>query len=774
MPRTIHLGEDTGPLTRRITASQFSQQGQVDWVELSRSTIGFSVDILSRLSAASVDPYTVTVGHFLGATFELSKSGREHMQEALSRLHSFDGLGNVLWFGFGIRPVVRTLCVTEEGAVLVALCAALSECFPLEYAAEILHEMVRRKDPTKLAPAVGEWRTLLSACSGIFSTTAFPRRAETLMALQDDEISSGDYAVSVGMAEALEGVGNVSRRVWNSLTIIGGRDAGWIAAVAEWLFGLTVSITGRDGSLMYVNCESDQCAQVHIVICGVEDDPNLTLQVVDKTFDLRQAIDLIRMQGGDDPMTSVTGAKLTPISGRIPWDRCLAATFGQLFDKLLSRSGIVGTLIGSAARIFEAIAHAEEGVPCGVLQYHLLYLEGACGSSLVQNMLHWLPELKKASSSNIQSALSASTFEESRNQYEAAIALLSTTCPCHECNHSVTDAQLPATRCMVKLFETIMVLGRFLSAADVADGLYPCLNGLERIYRHQSAQAWHDFSLEEPLGTIENLLDNPPGTTKTFLEFAAYLFSGRELFVENPNVGYSAMNACAISVSGICVYLDCLCEVSDSPELVGRIDVVPGRVEHQGRPFLYVENQFLRQHYRGETSTWWTNLQNPNDVNGVKAIVRETSTTVELHYEILNIRGQGMGIFVTPLELVRKANLARGLVACQHANTTGELSPALKLKLQHGKVDWKILLAPTLGRCAALMECNAVISQDNSCLDCCVREALIQAFQTIVIISKHHPGDLEASGPSIPIQLANPSNRLAHGEGRRPPGLLES
>jgi len=142
MPLQLTIDDDAQPLTRRLGNRSFQQQGQVDWVSLSWTSVNFSLGILARLSAASVDPYTVTVGHFIGSNFDLSRNGRLNIEEALKGLRYFKGMGDALWFGFGIQHLVRAISVTDQGATFVALCANLSECFEEEIAAEILMNVV--------------------------------------------------------------------------------------------------------------------------------------------------------------------------------------------------------------------------------------------------------------------------------------------------------------------------------------------------------------------------------------------------------------------------------------------------------------------------------------------------------------------------------------------------------------------------------------------------------------------------------------------------------
>lgn len=41
------------------------------------------------------------------------------------------------------------------------------------------------------------------------------------------------------------------------MILYGGSDAGWLAALAEWLLGLRVKITNFDGTVYYTNADTD-------------------------------------------------------------------------------------------------------------------------------------------------------------------------------------------------------------------------------------------------------------------------------------------------------------------------------------------------------------------------------------------------------------------------------------------------------------------------------------------------------------------------------------
>jgi hypothetical protein len=125
------------------------QSGSWPWVNLINSGVSGVVKVLSRYSAAGVDQYTVVVGQIIWGNFKLNVRGARRLEAAIMELKWMNTIGNMLHFGFGVDSVVRNLAATEEGGILVALCAAATESFLPDHAANIFWELVRISKPLR-------------------------------------------------------------------------------------------------------------------------------------------------------------------------------------------------------------------------------------------------------------------------------------------------------------------------------------------------------------------------------------------------------------------------------------------------------------------------------------------------------------------------------------------------------------------------------------------------------------------------------------------------
>jgi hypothetical protein len=166
------------------SGQQFTTTGQVDWAGLGRMQLSASVAVLGRLSAAGVEPLTVAVGQAMCSRIPLGVHGEKVLMEAMGKLKAFSSYGDLIWFGVGVRHILRTLVQTSQGASLVALCAALAECHSTPTAALIMFEMSKvLGSPEDLRPSYDQWKALAKVCSSVLAVTTFGVRLQQLLNL---------------------------------------------------------------------------------------------------------------------------------------------------------------------------------------------------------------------------------------------------------------------------------------------------------------------------------------------------------------------------------------------------------------------------------------------------------------------------------------------------------------------------------------------------------------------------------------------------------------
>ena len=183
---------------------------------------------------------------------------------------------------------------------------------------------------------------------------------------------------------------------------------------------------------------------------------------------------------------------------------------------------------------------------------------------------------------------------------------------------------------------------------------------------------------------------------------------------------------------------------------MGKIHVVPGRIEYNERPYHILVDCFESADRdecgddSDEEKAPWEKLQDHFTLDHVKLVIRESFLTLEVWYDIQDSAGRAVGTSLNPGELVVKGSLLRGLMTCNssHVNTDHDVEAVyqqLPDRLNRADVRLKLLNSTVLGRCAALIldsRYGALILRDKECLNCCVKTALKKDPNWIIIISK--------------------------------------
>lgn len=338
-----------GPLVPQSSGTgnaAFAQQGTLDWTALSRSSFNFSIEVMSRFSKAGVEMITCAMGQAMCSQFNVPPEGQKRVTDAISKLKAYSSYGQVLWFGFGVKHIVRSLCETRQGATCAALCACLRVSYSTEMSARVLLALCDQSLPSDgLSPALPQWVALIDVCSGALSPSKFPVMVDGFcrLAFRDRRPHSKyNKATTVdALAHALAELSKVSNGSVSSITFEGGYDCSWIAAVAEWLLCLKVKVLTEDGSCLYWQDSShtSDSAQVTVIFTTHSDNSDLAktkeLKVVNRTFRLPCNREVIFFRDSGDNGRELFGM------GRSTWSTILEDTFGSAFNRLLS-PGIIG------------------------------------------------------------------------------------------------------------------------------------------------------------------------------------------------------------------------------------------------------------------------------------------------------------------------------------------------------------------------------------------------------------------------------------------------
>ncbi|KAL4731562.1 hypothetical protein ACLX1H_000535 [Fusarium chlamydosporum] len=335
----------------------FVQQGQVDWVAFGRTVVPLSIDILARLQGAGVQAITYAGALQLTTCFKLPELGRQRLWDAINRLQVFNSASNLLYFGFAHRSFFRILTETVSGLKCIALCSCLAEMHTETVAARILSALWQEAGyPEDYEPSILQFKALVKACGGALASSPFPQIANRMFPHASDINVDEQCSEPKDIAKALSGLFDVSMGKKKSITVAGGSDCAFIAAVAYWVLNLDIYVEDYHGNVVFTPSVTNQpvepsSAQVYIKYADTNGHHGLV--VTQSTYLLNDPQDILFY---------TPDKQLLRLRRRVPWDRCLQDTFGKAFEEFKNLTNTVGNLLGSFARISMALAEGEVDV----------------------------------------------------------------------------------------------------------------------------------------------------------------------------------------------------------------------------------------------------------------------------------------------------------------------------------------------------------------------------------------------------------------------------
>lgn len=731
---------DASQLT--VAPSSFSTQGTIDWTKLAEFSVTFPLAVLARCSAAGIDPYTVVVGQAIAQHLPLGPQGDQNVQQALSDLRVYSLFANALDVGFGISSFVRTLGKTDEGRSLLAVSSTLSECFSQDFSARVLHQIAIQHDvPGRLRPSVSEWLNVVKACSGSFSATKFPLLAEGLMRLDPSRQRQLGNPSPESLAKVIIAIGKIASNKLKAITIVGCSAAGWLGALAEWLWDLSITIRDSRGTSLYATGEDD--SQVQIIYDERQRSTHhADLEVMSKTYFIDNCDEIFRWHH----TVSLQGDGL--YGGRLPWESCLMSSFGNSFEMLMKDPTTIGMGVGSAARMFEAIALGEDGI---TRPHQRRFFDSSYGRGFVGNALRIFPELvpiQKQAEIGVQLSL-----VDAKARY--AESLFAIQKRCRKCTYQESCTDHPGL-CPVLVFETILRICHFMAGVQVIDHLCPRRAGFEILYNQQYAVKRTKSECKgpdqwqlDPFSSVLQQYGGQPTSKDTFiLSLGTYrlidvltLFNGRQ--VQTGDINYVS----ALSEGGLCAYLDILREFSLDPELFGLVHIMPGSIEKDGKPYRLVEDPA-----GGNVNISTEMLQHLVTLNRASLEVTETATSLQVSY---NLQSTVPGLHeskLDPIKLDDMVTRCRGLVRCPKLGIGCEKVPAGDVvedqtespitKFKYGGKEIITIDASArndYARAVMLMRYwnrGGAVRQlilDHQCWDCCLR-ATLKWRESIVLV----------------------------------------
>ena len=494
-------------------------------------------------------------------------AGKRRLNKALNDLPCIDTADSGLAFAWSWDHVIRSPRVGYEHLTIIV---TLAECFHETYAAGVFHHLAKQVLPaSRNTPHIYQWLDLLHICNGILANDDFGLTVENFISLDPYSVTPGSKYSSDrclvppdSVAAALVAISELTCGKRKKLTLRGGDVIGWVAALAEQFFDLTVAIESKQGDHLHGPRENPQLNLVYT------DKPELVLECTSRS-------DLAR------DFTSLSLAPFSrhihflPYGGRVSWTALLPQVFGQSFYDLdHTYSKAMYTAIGTA---FRAIEEAKDSSsikpkqgPHALLATHP---PEASASRLISTLTTYIPGLQH--DQGRMERQHKLTAQEAAKAHLEQMHFLASVCTCAFCSKAPGTASDPstattthddeddnhssnpsATYCLPSLVSTIVMVGLMLSRIVLTYPINPSREGVQLLYQLRADKFArtndHNITSLSP-NAIAALYDNAStAQTSYVLRMAVKFFAGGHL----PPLGSDLLPAetVAIAHEGICAF----------------------------------------------------------------------------------------------------------------------------------------------------------------------------------------------------------------------------
>jgi hypothetical protein len=613
-------------ITVNESQQAFGQQGSLDWVALGRTQYSVSIAILGRLAKAGIDTLTVAFGQAMCLQLPIGIHGERVLTDSMSGLTAKSFAADLLWFGVGVRHILRELVQTSQGCSLIALCAALTESHSISVSALVLYEIAKEcGGPQELAPSLEQWEALIRIAASVFNATTFGLRIHQIAKFgithQGRTSTRPSTSHPSDLAKLLLSLGQIVHGNLQSVSIHGGSCCSWIAAWADFVLGLRVLVRDTDGNIVYTNYNTKETfAQVNIRF--VEDESHGRMLCVQSSHMIRSGTEFIQKCFGRQRLAHSAGSDVVFCPGRLHWDTMFSDTFGDQFMVLIKRKGgehfppqpfareearedsrqwgldepsslltadqIFSRLLGIAIIVLAVLGTADIRSG-GARRYLVRACESIpelrqCNEQILFAITNFLtlygPEDSLLDCSKQSDLPAIQQLVQEYAQYNYRLRGL---CRCDRCSRS--ESGNITQFCLPQLVKTVLCTISLLDRTVLDAPLTPTMYGLYHLYDTfappvtyglTSISLSHEDTTSHPVGFFNYITQSMDGDCGVAFPTIAALFSAEDWTVElNGNI--------AQSDGKVYCYTQLLEELTNNIQEARKIHVGSGPIEYRGR-----------------------------------------------------------------------------------------------------------------------------------------------------------------------------------------------
>lgn len=425
-----------------------------------------TVDDLRRYSAADLDPHTIQVGQILCKEFHFSSQGLRNLSGA------FDSLPSNLWnqtdfeIGFGTHHIIHSILKSDDGFALAAIVGSLAEYFHEDIiVAFFLHLSDQSGLPVAWRPIEHQWRRMVSVLYGVLATSSFGILLSTVEASGATAVDPRTNVSVKSLLVSLRRLSEACQSKGASTKLGAAGESVWLAAVAEWLFGLRVAIVSQTPTVVYSSPAGTSTGETNVTIEIMPTQP-----------------------GTDISLLSISEEQVAPnsvLGGRVAFEHLFRICFGQPFLDIPEDS--LAACICCASTVVRHRLDAEKPDWARGFLSQQSASSGGQSVGLAETLSAWFPELQRLSPRFRKYA--KLSFDEAKATYDATYRSLQNRCNCPRCTAPNPTAQTPhPEQCSVLITEFLVGFSLILARIFVAPRLLPKKHGVIALLKR-----WADF-----------------------------------------------------------------------------------------------------------------------------------------------------------------------------------------------------------------------------------------------------------------------------------------
>ncbi|KAI9763879.1 MAG: hypothetical protein M1839_006124 [Geoglossum umbratile] len=276
------------------------------------------------------------------------------MDDVLRKLRGVARFDDIIYYSLGLQSLVNTLAETQAVIDCTALCSCLADMHSEAMAARILAALWRAESfPEGYVPSHSQFLRLVRTCSGVVLGTTFGQTVDIILGDLRRYRNGGNFkshitaAAVEGIDEALRGLFKLSTGTIDRISIIGGAEGVFIAAVATWLFDFPTYVQDGHGTLLFASAPNEDAAQVVVQYGELEQHSKAVLE---------STTHVLHPHDKHEIFAETADLRMLNLVIRTSWDGCLLRGFEALYRELVDIQQHLAKFLGSVARINAAFA----------------------------------------------------------------------------------------------------------------------------------------------------------------------------------------------------------------------------------------------------------------------------------------------------------------------------------------------------------------------------------------------------------------------------------